>query len=133
MVAASWVSGKLDKLQEWALGMTRFKATALSGLVAWVLGIGTILSFSRWKFSFSFAGLAKDNGLFDIFDIITANFMLPIGGLLIAIFSAWMMSKESSRDELKLKEPWFSAWRVTTRYVSPAGVGLIFLHAVGIL
>lgn len=135
---AAWTSAisLLEPAVTWLVenrGMTRFKATAFSGLVAWFLGIGTILSFNYWKFSFNFAGLPKDNGLFDIFDIITANFMLPIGGLLIAIFGAWMMSMESSKDELKLKEPWFTAWRLTTRYVSPAGVFLIFLHAVGIL
>ena len=135
---AAWTSAisLLEPAVTWLVenrGMTRFKATVLTGLVAWVLGIGTIMSFSDWKFSFSFAGLPKDNGLFDIFDIITANFMLPIGGLLIAIFSAWMMSKESARDELKLKEPWFSLWQMTTRYISPAGVVLIFLHAIGVL
>ena len=135
---AAWTSAisLLEPAVTWLVenrGMTRFKATALTGLIAWILGIGTIMSFSDWKFSFSFAGLPKDNGLFDMFDIITANFMLPIGGLLIAIFSAWMMSRESARDELKLKEPWFSAWQLTTRYVSPAGVVLIFLHAIGVL
>lgn len=135
---AAWTSAisLMEPAVTWLVenrGMARFKATALTGLVAWVLGIGTILSFNHWKFSFSFAGLPKDDGLFDIVDIITANFMLPIGGLLIAIFSAWMMSKESSRDELKLKEPWFSAWRWTARYISPAGVVLIFLHAIGVL
>ena len=135
---AAWTSAisLLEPAVTWLVenrGMTRFRATACSGLLAWFLGIGTILSFNHWEFSFNFAGLPKDNGLFDIFDIITANFMLPIGGLLIAIFSAWMMSKESSKDELKLKEPWFTAWQLTTRYVSPAGVFLIFLHAIGIL
>jgi len=135
---AAWTSAisLLEPTVTWLVenkGQTRIKATAYSGLLAWLLGIGIILSFNHWAFSFTFAGLPKDNGLFDIFDIITANFMLPIGGLLIAIFSAWLMAKESSKDELNLGEPWFSAWRITTRYIAPAGVVIIFLHAIGVL
>ena len=135
---AAWTSAisLLEPAVTWLVenkGLTRNKATAYSGLLAWVLGIGTILSFNHWAFSFTFAGLPKDNGLFDIFDIMTANFMLPIGGLLIAIFSAWLMSKESSMDELRLKEPWFTAWQLTTRYIAPTGVVIIFLHAIGVL
>ena len=135
---AAWTSAisLLEPAVTWLVenrGQTRIKATAYSGLIAWLLGIGTILSFNHWAFSFTFAGLPKDNGLFDIFDIITANFMLPIGGLLIAIFSAWLMAKESAKDELRLGEPWFSAWRLTTRYIAPVGVVIIFLHAIGVL
>jgi len=135
---AAWTSAisLLEPAVAWLVenkNLSRVKAAVFAGGTAWFLGIGTILSFNHWAFSFSFAGLPKENGLFDILDIITANFMLPIGGLLMAIFTAWLMSKESANGELKLGNSNFNLWRVTTRFVAPAGVVLIFLHAIGIL
>jgi len=138
VMIAAWTSGisLLEPAVTWLVenkGLTRIKATAVSGLVVWLLGICTILSFNHWAFSFNFVGLTKENGLFDIFDIITANFMLPIGGMLMAIFVGWRMARQSSRDELKVNEKIYRIWRFTIRYIAPAGVLLIFLQAVGVL
>lgn len=138
VMIAAWTSGisLLEPAVTWLVenkGLTRIKATTVSGLVVWLLGICTILSFNHWAFSFNFFGLTKENGLFDIFDIITANFMLPIGGMLMAIFVGWRMARQSSRDELKVNEKIYRIWWFTIRYIAPAGVLLICLQAVGVL
>ena len=138
VMVAAWTSGisLLEPAVTWLVenkGLTRIKATTVAGLIAWVLGICTILSFNHWAFTFNFVGLVKENGLFDIFDIITANFMLPIGGMLMAIFVGWRMARHSSRDELKVNEKIYRIWRITIRYIAPAGVLLIFLQAIGVL
>ena len=113
--------------------MTRVKATALAGSIAWVLGLATVLSFNDWAFSFTFAGTVKENGLFDIFDILTSNIMLPIGGLLVAIFSAWLMSKKATVEELGLGDGrGYQLWRFSVRYIAPFGVVVIFLNAIGL-
>lgn len=135
---AAWTSAisLLEPAVTWMVengGMTRIKATAITGVTAWVLGIGTILSFNQWAFPFTFAGVEKQNGLFDIFDIITANIMLPLGGLAMALFTGWLMSRASSRDELNLKERLYAIWRFVIRYLSPVGVGIIFLNQIGVL
>lgn len=135
---AAWTSGisLLEPAVTWMVenkGLTRIKAAAITGLIAWILGICTVLSFNHWAFSFNFAGVVKENGLFDIFDIITANFMLPIGGMLIAIFVGWRLAKQSSRDELRVNEKIYRIWLFTIRYIAPTGVLLIFLQAIGIL
>lgn len=114
--------------------MTRLKATALSGAIAWFLGLVTVLSFNHWAFSFSFAGSIKENGLFDIFDILTSNIMLPLGGVLIVIFAAWQMSRASTVEELGLGDSrTYQAWRFAVRYIAPFGVLIIFLNATGLL
>ena len=60
--------------------------------------------------------------------------MLPLGGILICIFAAWLMSDSSIRDELRIKhEGAYQLWRFLARYVTPIGVILIFLHVLGIL
>ena len=86
-----------------------------------------------WAFPFTFAGANRENGIFDIIDILTANIMLPLGGLAMAIFTGWLMSRTSSVDELKVKQNIYNAWRFVIRYLSPVGVTIIFLNSIGVL
>jgi NSS family neurotransmitter:Na+ symporter len=118
------------------VGMKRMTATLLVGLLIWMLGIATVFSFipdSPLKFSFELAGTQYDSGVFNILDIATANFMLPLGGFFIAVFAAWFMSRDASRDELNLGEAWaYQTWRFLVRYVAPILVFLVFLNVSGI-
>jgi len=138
LLFAAWTSGisLLEPAVTWLVenkNMGRIKAAALAGVITWLLGIVTVLSFNDWAFSFSFAGSIKENGLFDIFDILTSNIMLPLGGLLVAIFAAWQMSESSTVEELGLGEGRaYQAWRFAVRYIAPAGVLIIFLNAIGL-
>ena len=138
LLFAAWTSGisLLEPAVTWLVenkNMSRVKASALAGVVTWVLGLVTVLSFNHWAFSFTFAGAVKENGLFDIFDILTSNIMLPLGGLLVAIFAAWMMSRTSTVEELGLGDgAAYRAWRFAVRYIAPFGVIVIFLNAIGL-
>lgn len=138
LLFAAWTSGisLLEPAVTWLVenkDMSRVKASALAGVVTWLLGLVTVLSFNYWAFSFSFAGTIKENGLFDVFDILTSNIMLPLGGLLVAIFAAWKMSRTSTVEELGLgDDKAYQAWRFAVRYVAPFGVIIIFLNAVGL-
>ena len=59
--------------------------------------------------------------------------MLPLGGVLIAIFASWLMSKSSTVDELGLGDSIaYKIWRFIVRYVAPLGVIIIFFNAVGL-
>tara|TARA_R110000782_G_scaffold39043_5_gene91055 strand:- start:640 stop:2052 length:1413 start_codon:yes stop_codon:yes gene_type:complete len=138
LLFAAWTSAisLLEPAVTWLVenrNMSRVKATSIAGVIAWTLGLVTVLSFNHWAFPFSFAGVIKENGFFDIFDILTSNIMLPIGGLLVAIFAAWLMSRSSTVDELGLDDGLaYQAWRFAVRYVAPVGVIVIFLNAIGI-
>ena len=113
--------------------MTRSKAAYIAGFIAWFLGLLTVLSFNYWAFEFNFVGAIKKNGLFDIFDILTSNILLPLGGVLIAIFTSWLMSRSSTVDELGLGDSiTYKVWRFTIRYIAPLGVIIIFLNAMGL-
>ena len=66
------------------------------------------------------------------FFILAANIMLPVGGVLIAVFTAWMMSKDSTFEELNIPPIVYKLWLFVVRYVAPVGVILIFLQAIGV-
>jgi NSS family neurotransmitter:Na+ symporter len=73
-------------------------------------------------------------GVFAGLDFATANIMLPLGGLLIAVFAGWIMRRNTVRKQLKhTSELGFNIWYVVTRFIAPAGVIAIFLHQLGLL
>ncbi|MBQ27246.1 MAG: sodium-dependent transporter [Nitrospiraceae bacterium] len=110
-------------------GMTRIMATLSSGMLAWFIGIGCLLSLNVWA-GITIFGLT----FFDIVEGFTANILLPLGGLLMAVFASWLMSHKSTVDELALGDgTLYSAWQITLRYIAPVFVALIFLNAVGLL
>ena len=110
-------------------GMTRVRACAWVGMLTWLLGIGTIFSFNLWSDYRLFGKLT----FFDAIDFLTSNVMLPLGGLLIAVFAAWLMSRKSSEAELALPPAGYALWRVVVRYVTPLAVAAVLLHVTGLL
>ena len=59
--------------------------------------------------------------------------MLPLGGMLIVLFAAWVMCRNSTSEELGGAGRLYSAWRFLARYVAPIGILFVFLKAVGLL
>jgi NSS family neurotransmitter:Na+ symporter len=110
-------------------GYSRLKACVFLGSLVWLVGLGTVLSFNEWA---DITILGKN--IFELLDFLTANLMLPIGGLLIAVFAGWVMKRQHSQDELQLNNKGlYYCWIVSVRYVSPIAVFLVFMHVIGIL
>ena len=60
--------------------------------------------------------------------------MLPLGGLFIAIFAAWVMREADVREEMAIvNDIGFRLWRFLVRYVTPVGVVIVFLNAIGVI
>lgn len=131
VLVAAWTSAIsiAEPAIAWATekGISRVASTLSVCGFAWVLGIGTILSFSDWK-DITFLGL----NFFDFIDYITSNIMMPLGGLLIAVFAGWLVSKEAIAKEIRLKNPThLKLWRFVLRYISPLAILVIFAHGLG--
>lgn len=93
-----------------------------TGLVVWLLGLASCLSFNQWD-SYRFFGL----NLFDALDFLTSRIMMPLSGLAIAIFVAWAMGKRAVADELRLQSRAFGLWFNVLRYLVPIGITLVFV------
>ncbi len=134
LLFAAWTSSisLLEPAVAWLVenrNMTRARASAFAGLAAWILGIGSALSFNHWANYKLF-----DKTYFDLMDYLTSNVMLPVGGLLICVFAVWLMKKSSSIDELGMGENLaYKFWYFAVRYIAPVGVSLIFIKAIGII
>ena len=110
--------------------MSRVKASWMIGLFSWILGIGTVLSFNLWSGD-EYKVMGKT--FFDLKDYLASNIMLPLGGLLIALFVGWAAKVSMSKDELNLSSGIFNLFWLAIRFVAPLGVAIIFLNAVGLL
>jgi len=128
-------------------GIRRIKATVWIGSIVWFIGIGSIFAFSGTSLQdilqslLSFIGLENvefgyslsEYNFFTVIDFFTANIMLPVGGLLIAIFAGWVMHSDSTEREFSFQNRYlFPAWQVMVRYVSPFLVLMVFLNIIGI-
>ncbi len=63
-------------------GAARGTAALQIGICAWILGLGTVLSFNRWS-ELRLAGKT----LFELLDFLTLSASVPLGALLLAIFT----------------------------------------------
>lgn len=138
LVVAAWTSaiGLIEPAVAYLVesrGHTRRLAASVIGGTIWVLGIGTILSFNVWSgHTLEVGGRAFT--WFSGVEYFTSNIALPVGGLLIAIFAGWVMSKGSTIDEFERgASTGYSAWRLLTRWVAPAGLVFVFLSTTGVI
>jgi len=130
---AAWTSSIsiLEPVVAWLVenrGLTRVRAAILGGAGAWLLGIACLLSLNLWS-GFTLAG----RGVLDLFDYLTANILLPLGGILIALFAGWVLPRGATRDELGGADgAGYRLWRLLIRYVAPAAVALVLLNGIGV-
>lgn len=91
------------------------------------------MSLGDWNFL-----AVGEKNLFDIFDFVTGQIFLPIGGFLTCLFIGWYVPKKLVKDE-------FTNWgtlRVNTlfaiflflvRYICPLAIAAIFMHQFGLI
>ena len=54
--------------------------------------------------------------------------MMPIGGMLVAIFVGWRVNEAISRGEFgDVGEIWYTLWRFLIRFLAPIGVLAVLL------
>ncbi len=105
--------------------MRRKVGCVVFGFLAWLIGLASVLSFNRWQDVIplgmfdTFAGKT----VFDLIDYFTANVMMPLGAILIALFVGWRMQPNVLDSELSFGSPWlFRTWIWTIRVVAPLAI-----------
>ena len=121
--------GLLEPLVAWiedTWNYSRHKSTAVSMACIACLGVLSILSYnliSDWRI-----GSRDLNG---VLDFLANQVMLPVGGLLIAVFAAWQMSRSSLQEELPgLPRAVFELWHLLLRFLLPAAIVIIIFSGL---
>ena len=105
--------------------LSRIYATNLLGLGTWVLGIFTVLSFNELS-NFKIFGMT----IFDNIDYLTSKIMLPLGGLLMALFAGFIMNRTIVISELNSNKLLASLWFILLKIFSPILLIIIFVKGI---
>jgi len=111
-------------------GLSRRKACVGVGVLAWTIGLGSVVSFNVWSDFMPLGMFALFEGMtvFGLIDYFTANILMPLGGILIALFVGWRMQVSTLREELPaMSATVFTIWLWMIRVVAPlAIVGVMY-------
>jgi NSS family neurotransmitter:Na+ symporter len=105
------------------LRVSRVRGAILVGGVAWILGLGSAFSTNIWSELY----ILPQMTIFDTFDYVSNNIMLPVGGMLIALFAGWVVDQKVCEEQLQLSPGQFAIWQTLVRFVAPAAVGVVFV------
>ena len=117
-------------------GMSRKKAAIMNAFIIAIVGVLATLSVDKASVlgDITFFGM----GFFDLFDYISSNVLLPLGGLFIAIMMGYSIKREevvaelSNQGQLKIAKL-VSVYFFLICYVTPLLLIVVFLNAIGIL
>lgn len=101
-VAVSWLEERH--------GVTRFGASLGLGFVLWMIGAAHVFSLDY----------------LDFLDFMTEGLLLPLGGLLVALFAGWAVRRETLTSELG-DGLVMDAWRLLIRWFVPAFVAFVLV------
>lgn len=114
------------------LKTTRNRAAWIVTVTCWVVGVFCSMSLGQWSF------LSIDGkNLFSLFDFVTGQIFLPIGGFLTCLFIGWFVPKQLVKDEYTnwgtLRGRLFWVYLFLVRFVCPIAIAAIFLHQFGVV
>ena len=133
LIFAAWTSSisLIEPMIIWLIekyNITRIRAAIISATFAWLIGIGTILSFNIGAEIKIF-----NMTVFELLDYLTSNILLPMGGIMITIFVGWLVAKENIDIELKIKSNILRfIWYFSARIIAPIAVIFVMLNALGL-
>ncbi len=114
------------------LHISRTKGAAIVTVSCTLIGAVCSLSLGDWS-GLTIAGKT----LFDVFDFVTGQIFLPVGGFLTCIFIGWFIPKKLVKDEFTnwgtVSQRFFGIYLFLVRFVAPLAILAIFLHQFGVI
>ena len=112
--------------------VSRKKAAVIVSIGVTIVGILCSLSMGVLS-SYTLFGL----NFFNLLDFVTAKIMLPLGGMMICIFTAKRVDKLLLKEEVTnhgtIRFYFFNTYAFFVKYIAPIGIGLIFFNELGLL
>jgi len=103
-----------------------------AGTAVWVLGLGSVFSFSFMADFRPLGFLGIERNFFGIADFTVANVLAPVNAFLIAVFAGWVVRRVVVDEELASETArWRSYWRLTNRLLAPAALLIVLVDLLG--
>lgn len=112
--------------------ISRVKATYLLSSVIVFVGLVSLLSNIE-----NYSEILKfgSKGLFDWMDYISSAILLPLGGIITAVFVGFFIDKNQLKINMLKFMPEFiyDIWLFSIRFIVPFGVGLVMIEKLGLI
>lgn len=105
-VAVSWFEERQ--------GVTRFGAATGIGFLLFIFGAAYVYS----------------TAYLDFVDFVTGTIMLPLGGLLVAVFCGWVLSRDMLEGELQGGDNVVNLFRFSMRWITPIFIGIVLVFGL---
>ena len=129
VAAITSMVGLIEPLVAWMQDVHKATRERATIIMVSLIGVFSILSVLAYNSLSHLQIMGK--GLNDSLSFLSDSIMLPLGGLLIAVFAGWCVSKAASKDELNMdSDILYSAWHFMIRFVVPVGVAVILYTGV---
>ena len=105
---------------------------------AWIITVVTsvLCVFCSWSVG-AYDIQVLGYSLMDFCDLLTANFMLPLGGMLTCLFVGWYIPRQTAYNQFtndgSFNKIFFPIFLFAVRYVCPLAILLLFLHQLGVI
>jgi neurotransmitter:Na+ symporter, NSS family len=114
------------------LKLPRRRSTILAAIAATFVGVFCTLSFGPLKNVEIF-----NKTIFEGLEFTASNILLPLGGLMIVVFTGWFLGLKNVKDEISnsgvLKMRLFVVFVFIIRYIAPVAIIIVFLDSIGII
>ena len=119
----------LEPVVAWAATRGISRSALASGGAAWVIGAAAALSFNIWQDVHPLALLPgfESRTVFDTLDYAIAAILLPVNGMLIALFVGWVVPQAVLKAEVGLGDGLEALWRLFLRVLAPAAIAAILI------
>lgn len=112
--------------------ISRVKATYIITAILIVAGLISLLSNIE---GYSEALKFGSKSLFDWFDYISSAILLPVGGIITAIFVGFFADQNILKQTMCkfISEKVYGVWLFSIRFIVPFGVGLVMIEKLGLI
>lgn len=105
--------------------MSRRNGCLVFGFLAWFTGLASVFSFNIWAGFTPLDAFTNFDGktIYDLIDYFTANLLMPLGGILIAVFVGWRLRPNVLAEELSFVSPKVvKTWLWMIRIIAPLAI-----------
>ena len=120
--------GLLESVTSWTkerLDVSRQQSALLVVGSVTTLSVVSVLSYNVWE-SYQLMGLNFNELTEALYD----KLLLPLAGLLVALFTGWFMHRQCSENELVDDARWYGIWRWLTRFIAVPAVAIILISGL---
>ena len=113
--------------------VSRAVVASLLGASFFLIGMVSVLSFNVWADHrpLAFVPGFENANWFDVFDGVTGRILLPLSGLITAVFVGWIADRKLVDAETGLAGgPLLTLWRFLIAWLCPIAVFLILLFGL---